>query len=412
MDKKSQWAVIVNLFLLLFLGLVDNQLISPLLPLIQKSFRVDVTVVGTLVVAYSVAAALSALISGALSDHYGRKVFLIGSAMAFAAFSLLIHWVSSFPELILLRFLVGLCAGTISTCTIALASDIFPYEVRGRAIGTISSAYFAALILGVPIGSLAADRFEWRTIFPGIAVIALVVALSNWIYLPARKIPIKSGDTDATFLRLRIKSFTTFLSRRELLAAVVMAFFVSGGIVGLITYIGVWLHSAFQVPVRLIGVIFLLSGVVSFIGAPLGGILADRWGKRRVSIVSNVMLALSMMLVPLLHWGVLLFVVFGFLSLSAAFRQGPMTALITELVEERQRGSFIALRNIFSQLGIAISAFLGGVLYMRWGYSGVAALCTVFTLVVVWLLVQYLEEPNSVTTSQTADLIGITKGVR
>jgi MFS transporter, DHA1 family, purine base/nucleoside efflux pump len=412
MSKKTQWAVMVNLFLLLFLGLVDNQLISPLLPLIQKSFHVDVTVVGTLVVAYSVAAALSALVSGALSDHYGRRVFLIGSALAFGVFSLLIHWVSSFSALLVLRFLVGLCAGAISTCTIALASDVFPYEIRGRAIGTISSAYFAALILGVPLGSLAADQFEWRTIFPGIAVIALVIALSNWIYLPVRKMEFRAGETDAEFLRTRIKSFGTFLSKRDLLAAVVMAFFVSGGIVGLITYIGVWLHTTFQVPVRLIGIIFLLSGVVSFIGAPLGGILADHWGKRRVSIASNVLLALSMMLVPLLHWGVLLFVVFGFLSLSAAFRQGPITALISELVEERERGSFIALRNIFSQLGIASSAFLGGVLYVRWGYSGVAALCTIFTLVVVWLLAHYLEEPNTVRTGQTSDLIGMTKGIR
>lgn len=393
MKQNTQLTVTINLFLLLFLGVADNQMISPLLPLIQKSFHLNVSVVGTLVVAYSVAAALSSLVSGALSDHYGRKLFLVGSALVFALVSLLTHWVSSFPMFLVLRFLVGLCAGTISTCTIALASDVFPYEVRGRAIGTISSAYFAALILGVPIGSLVADRFEWPYVFPGIAAVALVIAISNWIFLPHR-IPVALNSSGGSLLRDRLRLFGRFFLHGERLAAVIMAFFVSGGIVGLITYIGVWLNSAFQVPVRMIGIIFLLSGVVSLAGAPLGGVLADRWGKRHISIVSNLFLAASILAIPWMRWGFPLFVMFGLLSLSAAFRQGPITALITELVEENQRGSFVALRNIFSQLGIASAAFLGGVIFAGWGYGGVAVMCAVFTLVVVWLLVQYIREPQ------------------
>lgn len=393
MGKKAHLAVVVNLFLLLFLGVVDNQMISPILPLIQKTFEVDITVVGTLVVVYSVAAALSALVSGALSDHFGRKVFLVGSAFGFSAVSLLTHWATSFPALLILRFLVGLCAGTISTCSIALASDVFPYEVRGRAIGTISSAYFAALILGVPIGSLAADRFDWRTIFPALALVAAIAGATNWIYLPKRKIEINAAVADRHVLRSRLRSFAFFFSKRHLLASVVMAFFVSGGLVGLITYVGVWLNNSFQVPIRMVGILFLLSGVASLLGAPVGGILSDRFGKRRVSIASNILLAVSMLLIPLLQWGILLFAVFGLLSLSAAFRQGPITALITELVEENERGAFVALRNVFSQLGIASSAFLGGLVYTQWGYSGVAVLCAVFSLIVVGLLVQFIEEP-------------------
>lgn len=404
MTQRTHLAVVVNLFLLLFLGVADNQMISPLLPLIQKSFAVDVRGAGRLVVAYSLAAALSALLSGGLSDHYGRKSFLVGAALAFAVFSLLTHWAASFSMLLLLRVLIGLCAGTISTCSIALASDVFPYEKRGRAIGTISSAYFAALILGVPIGSLVADRFEWRTIFPGLAAVALLIAGANAVFLPSRKIGMESAHPDRHFLRARLQTFRKFFLRSDLLAASWMAFFVSGGVVGLITYIGVWLNTTFHVPIRSVGMIFLLSGTVSLVGAPLGGMLADRWGKRRISILSNMLLAVSILLIPVLRWGVPLFIVFGLLSLSAAFRQGPITALITELVEENERGSLVALRNIFSQLGIAAAAFLGGVLYDRWGYAAVAWLCALFTVLVGWLLARFIHEPgvDPALTSRTA----------
>ena len=87
-------------------------------------------------------------------------------------------------------------------------------------------------------------------------------------------------------------------------------------------------------------------------------------------------------------------VVFALASLGAAFRQGPLTALMTEMVPAAQRGSFIALRNISSQMGIGATAYLGGVLYQRSGYAAVTSLCAVMTAVVVILLATHIVEPR------------------
>ena len=56
--------VIANLFLLLFLGLADNQMIAALLPSLVKSFGISLATAGLLVVAYSLAAAVAAFLSG------------------------------------------------------------------------------------------------------------------------------------------------------------------------------------------------------------------------------------------------------------------------------------------------------------------------------------------------------------
>jgi predicted MFS family arabinose efflux permease len=69
--------VIANLFFLLFLGLADNQMIAALLPSLVKSFGISLSTAGLLVVAYSLAAAVAAFLSGTLSDHYGRRRFLL-----------------------------------------------------------------------------------------------------------------------------------------------------------------------------------------------------------------------------------------------------------------------------------------------------------------------------------------------
>jgi predicted MFS family arabinose efflux permease len=135
------------------------------------------------------------------------------------------------------------------------------------------------------------------------------------------------------------------------------------------------------------------GGLVAMASAPLGGIASDRWGKRNVSIASNILLAVAIAFVPFFSWGIWLLILFCMTSLGAAFRQGPLTALMTEMVPGARRGSFIALRNIFSQLGIGVVWLIGGLLYQRQGYAAVTTLCAVMTACVVVLLATHIVEP-------------------
>src|SRR5207249_2306182 len=116
------------------------------------------------------------IFSGSLSDHYGRRCFLLGGVLVFAAASWAASRTQTFAELMAARALTGLAAGTISTCSIAYAGDWFPYKVRGKAIGLISSAYFAAPIVGVPLAGQIADRFGWRRVFLFFAALAVMVS--------------------------------------------------------------------------------------------------------------------------------------------------------------------------------------------------------------------------------------------
>lgn len=384
------YPVIANLFLLLFLGVADNQLIAALLPVLGGSLNKTVEAAGLLVVAYSVTAALASFISGALSDHYGRRKFLLAGVIVFT----LASWISSqtrtYEELMLARTLTGFAAGTISTCSIAFAGDWFDYRVRGKAIGLVSSAYFAAPIIGVPLAGLIADHYGWRRVFLFFAAFGSVVSCLSFL-LPREKVASLSPTRK---LNATLHVFRSFLKRRDIVAALCVAFLVSAGLVGFITYIGQWLSDHFKIPTGGITLVFMAGGVASLVGAPLGGILADRWGKRVVSIGSNILLGLAVGLVPFLHWGAWLFLVFGATGLGAAFRQGPLTALMTEMVPTTQRGFFIALRNIASQLGIGAIALVGGILYQHSGYVAVTSLCAAMTLLVAVLLATHIVEPQ------------------
>jgi predicted MFS family arabinose efflux permease len=385
------YRVIANLFLLLFLGVADNQVIAALLPSLVSSLHVSVGAAGLLVTAYSLAAGVAAFVSGSLSDHYGRRRFLVAGVLVFAVASWLSARSPDYTALMLARVLTGFAAGTISTCSIAFAGDWFPYVVRGRAIGLISSAYFAAPILGVPLATQIADRYGWRRAFVMFAALAVVVALTS-LALPADQL---SPEPSAEKLRTTARAFRSFLHRRDTSAALVIAFLVSGGLVGFLTYIAHWLNNEFGVTTRTIGWVFMLGGLVAVGSAPLGGIASDRLGKRTISIASNILLAVSVAAIPFFKWGAVLLVVFALTSLGAAFRQGPLTALMTEMVPTAQRGSFIALRNIGSQFGIGLVVLVGGVLFEHHGYVAVTTLCALMTAVVAVLLTTHIMEPRA-----------------
>lgn len=383
--------MLLSLFLLLFTGLADNQMIPALLPVLVRAFHVTVGMAGMLVVVYAVAAAAAGFVSGTLSDHYGRRRFLLGGAIVFALASWMAGETSTFAELMLARVLTGAAAGTISTCSLTYAGDCFDYAVRGRAIGLISVAYFAAPIIGVPAGAAIADRYGWRGTFFFFASIACVAAASIWLLRHERPSPRRAANK----LRTAATAFRSFFMQRDLLAGVAIAFLVSGGMVGFLTYIGEWLSSRFGLTTGGIGWVFMFGGLVAVAGAPLGGVVSDRWGKRPISILGSIMLALSLAVMPFFPWGVFLLVVFGVASLGAAFRQGPITALMTEIVPAEQRGSYMAARGVASQLGIGAAAFAGGLLYEREGYAAVTALCALMTVGAVVLLAGSVNEPES-----------------
>jgi predicted MFS family arabinose efflux permease len=367
-------------------------MIAALLPSLLGSLRVSVGMAGLLVAVYSLAAALASFVSGTLSDHYGRRRFLFLGVLLFAVSSWVASRAGNFQALLLARGLTGFAAGMLSTCSITYAADWFEYRVRGRALGLISSAYFAAPILGVPLAAQIADRYGWRRAFLFFAILALAVGAVS-LGLPKDKL---SSEPSSHKLRVAGRAFRSFLVRRDTAAALGIAFLVSGGLVGFLTYVGQWLNTAFGISTRTIGWVFMLGGVMALGSAPAGGIVSDRLGKRSVAIVSNVILALAVAVIPLFSWGFWLLAVFSVASMGAAFRQGPLTALITELVPSTQRGAFIALRNIFSQTGIGTAAVVGGFLFERHGYAAVTTLCAAMTGVVALLLFTHIVEPQPV----------------
>ena len=185
-----------------------------------------------------------------------------------------------------------------------------------------------------------------------------------------------------------------FMRTRSTRRGVVSAFFVSGGLVCLTTYLGTWLSDAFGAGANEVAGVYAVAGAGAVAGGALGGVAADKFGKRRVAVASSLWLVPLVLLLPTFAWGPRLWAVVCATAFAAALRVAPLQALITEVVEPAERARYVALRNAASQIGIAVAVAVGGRFYRGWGLFGTALLAALLTLG-AWLSARKMDDPHA-----------------
>lgn len=387
-EQKGEILLIPVLFGTLFLASVDNQLLIPLLPRLGTEFGKSIAEMGWLFSVYALSAALFNLFFGPLTDRYGRVPFLRFGLGLFAILALLTTQSRSYFDLFWLRAGNGLAAGLLSTCTASFIGDYFPYERRGRVMGIVLSSYFAALIFGVPLSSFIAQDWGWRTVFLLAAGIAVVLFTCSWLFVPhGPSVP------KHTLRQVRL-AYLSLLRNKSTSSALLVSFGISGGTLAFLTFISGYLNDRFGLDALAISSVFLIAGVAAIVASPLSGWLSDRWTKRRVFLLSNTVLAVPLLLLVRFDWNVYLIVTLFMISLLIGFRQTSLQTLQTQLISLERRGSFLALRNCASQLGISAAVFVAGILYTGFGYAAVTCLAAGLTLMGSFLLYLLIPEPR------------------
>ena len=101
---------------------------------------------------------------GFLSDIYGRRIMLLRSNFTAAFLMPLMAFVPNVGMLLLLRFVIGAFAGTVTASQTLIASTT-PVENRGFALGTMSSALFSGSMAGMFFGGFVVDKFGYEITF-------------------------------------------------------------------------------------------------------------------------------------------------------------------------------------------------------------------------------------------------------
>jgi len=118
-------------------------------------------------------------------SHLDRKMLFVAILIVFALSNALAAVASNIWILALARFIPALALpvfwGTASDTAAQLAGP----EKAGQAVSRVYLGISAALLFGIPLGTLAATSIGWRSAFWILAALSLAMAVALWFLMPA-----------------------------------------------------------------------------------------------------------------------------------------------------------------------------------------------------------------------------------
>jgi DHA1 family inner membrane transport protein len=364
-----------------FVIVTTEYVIVGLLPGLAEDLGISISAAGQLVTLFAFTVMLFGPVLTVLLSHFERKRLFIAILLIFAASNALTALAPNIWVLGLGRFLPALALPVFWGTASETAGELVGPERAGRAVANVYFGISAALVFGIPMGTLASDAFGWRGTFWGLSALSLLMALLLVIFMPTLARP----------PRLRIAEQLRILRDKYFLGNVVLSVVVFTAMFTSYTYLADTLQSIAKIPASQVGWWLMGFGAVGMAGNWLGGQFVGR-NPLGATLVAVVVLAIGMALVHPLAGS------HGWLALALATWGIANTALFpicqVRVMQSASHAQALAgtLNVAMANAGIGFGAIIGGATIQHvglWSVGYVAATIAVIAIVlvpvVVWL---------------------------
>ncbi len=196
--SPHKWLSLAAVGLGVLMATIDISVINVSLPTLVQALRTDFPTIQWVILSYILVITSTMLTMARLGDMVGKKqiyqlglgIFTLGSFLC--ALSPTVYWLIGF------RALQGCGAVMVQSLGIALVTEAFPAQERGRALGISGGIVSVGLALGPPIGGLIIGLASWHWIFLINIPIGLLAIGATGLFIPSHKT--KRGDQRFDFL--------------------------------------------------------------------------------------------------------------------------------------------------------------------------------------------------------------------
>ncbi len=335
-------------------------LIVGLLPELARDLSISVSAAGQLVTLFAFTVMLSGPLLTAAVSHVERKRLFVAILLVFAASNALAAAAPNIWVLALARFIPALALpvfwGTASEAAAQLAGP----RRAGQAVARVYLGISAALLFGIPLGTLAAASIGWRGSFWGLSALSLALAALMLACMPALPRPPRAGMRE----QARILRDPRMLAHIGLSIAVFTAMFAA------YTYLADVLERIAHVPPAQVGWWLMGFGAAGLAGNWLGGLAADR-NPLAATLGFTLLLGLGMLAaVPLASS------LAGLLPALAAWSIAntalyPVCQVRVMKIAPQAQAMAGTLNVSAANAGIGAGAMLGGLAIAKWGLGSV-----------------------------------------
>ncbi|MBL7713875.1 MAG: MFS transporter [Bdellovibrionales bacterium] len=355
--QPYQIFVIALLAFLQFTLILDFMILAPLGAILMPELKIDANQFAKVVSVYAFSAGTSGFLSAGFADRFDRKKMLLFFYVGFLVGTFLCGIAPNYSFLLMARTVTGLFGGVIGSIVFAITTDLFEFNVRGRVMGTIQTAFAASQILGIPFTLYLANHWGWH--FPFLLVVGLGAPVILLILFKLKPINahLKIRSDKSPFRHL----LATVRNPRYALGLSSTALLSIGGFL-IMPFSSAFSVNNLGVGLEQLPMVYLVTGLSSMFLAPLAGKLSDSWGKYKVFVVGSIITPVMVIIythldrVPL-HV-VLIVSVLMFAGITS--RMISSQALLSAVPEPAYRGSFMAIGSAIQQVSGGLAAVVAG----------------------------------------------------
>ncbi|MCM3145814.1 MFS transporter [Brevibacillus sp. MER 51] len=350
---SNTWKVYF-LSLVSFLVGTSEYVISGILDKISDTMGISITAAGQLVTIFSFVYAILTPVMMAITAKMDRRRLLVSALGIFVVANILSFALQGFEFFIMARVIMAVGAGMVVVTALDIAAKISPEGKQASSIATVIMGFTASLIIGVPLGRIAAAAFGWQSVFGFIAIAGLLA-----MFVLSRTIPRVKGDEPVP-----LSKQLALLKNPKVGLGLSVTFFWLGGYSIAYTYISPYLLEAAGISENLLSSALLAFGLASLVGSKFGGYSTDKWGVSSTLLGGMVLHVAALILlsitVSISHEP---FTVIAILVLwsFAAWSSGPTQQYNLVRIAPNNSGVMLGLNQSMMQLAMAAGAGIGGI---------------------------------------------------
>lgn len=347
-----------------FLIVTTEFLIIGLLPALARDLDISISMAGQLVTLFAFTVMIFGPPLTAMLSHLDRKKLFVAILLIFAASNALAAVSDSFWLLAVARLVPALALPVFWGTASETAGQLAGPKKAGQAIANVYLGISAAMLLGIPLGTLVSNALGWRGAFWLLAGLSLIMALAILAFMPA-----VSRTAKVDFLQqAKIFKEPYFLSNVLLSIVVFSAMFTA------YTYLADILERVAGVHPENIGWWLMAFGAVGLIGNWIGGKAIDK-SPIKASVLFLLLLAIGMTaVVPFAHVGLIFCAALGLWGIANTALYPVSQVRVMSSVSHSK--ALAGTTNVSAaNAGIGIGAIVGGMTIANLGieYLGYAA---------------------------------------
>lgn len=356
---------------------ISLRVTDPLLPRLSREFAVSLGDASWVITCFSVAYGLSQLMFGPLGDRFGKYRVIAFACSACAITALLCAMSVGLPMLLVARLLAGATAAAIIPLSMAWIGDVVAYDERQPVLAKFLIGQILGLSAGVLVGGLAADHFNWRLVFFGIAV--SFVLISAGLFSINRRLPAWTTTGSAEQprrnrgrLRHMASEFGKVLSKKWA-RVVLMTVFLEGALLyGPFAFIAIHVHRVHGISLSVASSLVMLFGVGGILFAVASKTFVSHLGEVGLAVGGGIILSAALItvgLAPAWWWAIPACFLAG---LGFYMLHNTLQINATQMAPERRGAAVASFASCFF-LGQSLGVGLNGALIERLGTSAVIA---------------------------------------